>query len=154
VNTAATSHLSGCQVELEMPHPLALHGADDIRDTLLAIDHGVLPGKRFRRRLPLYCCFTTALPDQIEERHHGAPGDHGVRDLVSVLLVWITRTAVEAAFELDSAPLLHDVRGLMCCGVDVGRTRERHCVTRRICASAELLARLPSPDRQPGHGCH
>jgi hypothetical protein len=67
----------------------------------------------------------------VEQRHRTLSGYHGIRNGVGVLLVGISRRA-DAALELDTAALLHDVRGLVSGGVQIWAARECDSVPRRV----------------------
>ena len=64
------------------------------------------------------------------------PGDHGIGDLVRVLLMGVTSFA-HATFELHATALLHDVGRLMCCRVEARRAGERDGVASRVRLGAE-----------------
>jgi len=76
-----------------------------------------------------------------EQRLGRASGDHGVRRRIRVPLVLIAGGA-DAVGDLHAGALLHDMRCLVCGGVQVGRFAERDVVSHGERARADLLAGL------------
>ena len=67
----------------------------------------------------------------IEEGFGGTTARHCVRDLIGVTFIWIIGTS-NAAFQVDAAPLLDDVGGLMSGEPKVGRRFESHRIAHRV----------------------
>ena len=107
----------------------ALHLLFEVGDVLAVLGFlgplllPALDGLRVRDR-------TTGSRHRVKQPLGGAAGDHRVGDLIRVSLVCVTRL-VEPLERHHALALLHDMRGLVCAGMEVGGARERDLVTGR-----------------------
>src|SRR5262249_3384365 len=85
------------------------------------------------------CVVVAAITGDLVKQRGGRPsGYDGIRHRVGVTLVGIARL-VDASLEMNAAALLNNVRRLVCRGVEVRCSTERHRVTASVGVGAELM---------------